>query len=316
MWRRIGALVRGIAAALGDAWSSFRRHRGALLGAGLAFYTLLSLAPLLVVGVAIAGFVLGEGEARAQALGGVYDLLGPRGAAEVGAWMDTARAAASEATLIGALLFLYGASRMFVQLESALDAVWDAPVKEHETLVDAARHIARQRLKSFLLMLGFGLVIAGSLVLQIVVEFVLEALLQAAGGAGSTAAALLRAAHLVFSLGVLTTGFALAFRRAPHRDVELRDTWLGAFVTAMLFSFGNSLLGLYVGHIDVGAAYGVAGSIVAVLVWLVFAGQIVLYGAELTRVVATRARSGPSGDEEPGIDRAGMVRWPTPTRSA
>lgn len=315
MWRRIRTLGRGIVDALGDAWSSFHRHRGPLLGAGLAFYTLLSLAPLLVVAVAIAGFVLGEGEARAQALGGVGDLLGPRGAAEVGAWMDHARAASSEATLIGALLFLYVASRMFVQLESALDAVWDAPVKNHESLVDAARHIARQRVLSFLLMLAFGLVIAGSLLLQIVVEIVLDALAQAAG-AGWTATALLRAAHLLFSLGVLTTGFAIAFRRAPHRHVELRDTWFGALVTAVLFSFGNSLLGLYFGHVDVGAAYGAAGSIVAVLVWLVYSGQIVLYGAELTRVVSTRVRSGSSADQGRGIDRAPSVRWPTPPRSA
>lgn len=304
----------GVGSALVDAWSSYQRHRGPLLGAGLAFYTLLSLAPLLVVGVALAGFVLGEGEARAQALGGVYELLGPRGAAEVGAWMDNARAAGSQATVIGALLFLWGASRMFVQLESALDAVWDAPVKEHESLVDAARHLARKRVVSFALMLVFGLVIAGSLVLQIVVELVTDALARAAG-AGAQVTVLLRVAHLLFSLGVLTTGFAIAFRRAPNRHVELHETWLGALVSAVLFSLGNSLLGLYFGHVDVGAAYGAAGSVVAVLAWLVYSGQIVLYGAELTRIVATRTRPLSSVDQERGIGRAAVVRWPTPPRS-
>src|SRR5690606_1823422 len=126
--------------------------------------------------------------------------------------------------------------------------------------------------------------------------------------------ALLRLAHLAASLGVLTTGFAIAFRRAPHRHVELRDTWLGALVTAVLFSLGNWLLGLYFAYVDVGAAYGAAGSVVAVLAWLVYSGQIVLYGAELTRVVATRMA--PAAGDERGIERAAIARGPTPTRSA
>lgn len=297
-------MILGVGSALRDAWYSYRRHRGSLLGAALAFYTLLSLAPLLVVGVAIAGFVFGEGAARAQALGAIDELVGARGAVLVGAWMDRARAASSEATLIGSLLFLYGASRVFVQLESALDAVWDAPVKEHETLAQAVRHVARERALSVLSMIAFGLVIAGSIVVQILLDVATGAIQPEAGGA--LVQALLRIAHLAFSLVVLTAGFALAFRRAPHRHIELRETWLGAFVTALLFSAGNSLLGFYFAHVDVGAAYGAAGSVVAVLVWLVYSGQIVLYGAELTRVVAMRG--GRVAEQEPSARAA--PGWP------
>jgi membrane protein len=294
MWRRVSTLARGITSALQEAWLAYRRHRGSLLGAALAFYTLLSIAPLLVVAVALAGLVFGEGAARAQALRAVDELAGDRAAGLVEDWVDAAHAASSEATIVGVLLFLYGASRVFVQLESALDAVWEAPVNEHEGLADALRTLAGQRLLSFLLMLGFGLVIAGSLVAQTLLDVAAHELLPE----GRAARAALRGLQLALSVGVMSAGFAIAFRRAPHRHIALRETALGALVTALLFSLGNALLATYFSRVEVGAAYGAAGSVVAVLLWMVYSGQIVLYGAELTRVVALRGgrvRSGSAG---------------------
>ncbi|UJR85859.1 YihY/virulence factor BrkB family protein [Sandaracinus amylolyticus] len=292
MWRRvrtgIGEGVRGAARAffgvVREAVESFHRHRGSLLGAALAFYTLLSIAPLLVVAVAIAGIVFGEGNARMQLMRVIEGFAGERGAAMVGAWTDEARAASSEATVIGLVLFAAGASRVFAQLESTLDAVWDVPVREHETVRGAVRWMIGRRVVSFVLVLGFGFVIAGSLVAQTVLDLITVSL----ADRGIAVHLALRGAHALFSIGVLTLAFALAFRRAPHRHVELHETWIGALVTALLFSVGNAMLSAYFARVDIGAAYGAAGSVIAVLLWLSFSGQILVFGAELTRVVAMR----------------------------
>lgn len=282
MFQRVYESVRGIGAALRDAWLSYQRHRGSLLGAGLAFYTLLSVAPLLVVAVAIAGMVFGEGAARAQALRAVDELVGGRAAVLAAEWVDAAHAMSSQATLVGAVLFFFGASRVFVHLESALDAVWEVTVPDHESLRDFLRAIASERLLSFALMLGFGLVIALSLVAQTLLDVAALAIFPEAS------ATMMRIAHLVLSVSVLTLGFALTFRRAPHRHIELRETWFGALVTAMLFMLGNVLLSAYFAYAHVGAAYGAAGSVVAVFAWMAYSSQIVLFGAELTRIVAMR----------------------------
>ncbi|WP_053237681.1 YihY/virulence factor BrkB family protein [Sandaracinus amylolyticus] len=301
---RHGAIgvVRAFVAVVREALASYQRHRGSLLGAALAFYTLLSIAPLLVVAVAIAGVVFGEGNARMQLMRAIEGFAGERAAAMVGAWTDEASAASSEATVIGLVLFALGASRVFAQLESTLDAVWDAPVKEHESVRGAVRWMVVQRAISFVLVLGFGLVIAGSLVAQTVLDLITVQL----ADRGVAVHLALRGAHAMLSIGVLTLAFALAFRRAPHRHVELHETWIGAMVTALLFSIGNALLGAYFARVDVGAAYGAAGSVIVVLLWLAFSGQILVFGAELTRVVAmrgghVRAREGapPWVDDEP-----------------
>lgn len=284
MLRRVIEVARGIGSALDDAWESYRRHRGALLGAALAFYMLLSIAPLLVIAVAIAGMVFGAGEARAQALAAVEDLAGTRAVELVGEWVDAAYAASSEATAVGALLFLVAAARVFAQLESVLDTVWDVPVPRRESWLALARAQLGRRAASFGLMLGFGLVIAG----MIVAQTALEAAAHAIFPREASAQMALRVAQIVLVLVVLTLAFALAFRRAPHRHIELRETWLGGLVTACLFTIGNTLLSHYFTRADLGAAYGAAGSVVAVLVWLLYSSQIAIYGAELTRVVAMR----------------------------
>jgi membrane protein len=282
MLERVGAAVRGVGSILHDAWSAYRRHRGSLLGAALAFYTLLSIAPLLVVAVALAGMLFGQGVARAQTLRAVDELAGARATEITGQWMDAALEASSEATIIGTVLFFLGASRVFVQLEAALDTVWDVPVAEHESLGHLVRMLVGERLLSFALMLGVGVVIAGSLVAQMLLDAAAEALF--AGGAALP----MRVGQVTLLVAVLTVGFALTFRRAPHRHVGLRETWLGSLVTAILFTGGNALLSAYFARAGVGAVYGAAGSIIAVLVWLLYSAQIVVFGAELTRVVAMR----------------------------
>jgi membrane protein len=252
------------------------------LAAALAYYALLSLAPLLVISIGIAGWFLGAEAAKGRVageLGGIVGGQAAQGIQSVVASADTpTRGIVS--TVVGVVTLLVGASGVFGQLQTSMNRIWEVKAK-------AGRGIwgeIKGRFFSFTMVLGVAFLLLVSLVLSSVLSAFGTVLADTLPGG----AVLWQIINFVISLGVVTLVFALIFKVIPDAQVRWRDVWLGAAVTAVLFAIGKQLLGLYLGKAAVGSSYGAAGSIVALVVWVYYAAQILFVGAEFTQVQARR----------------------------
>jgi membrane protein len=271
--RTAGALARA-------AFAEWRSDNAPRLGAALAYYSALSLAPLLLVILGIAGMALGEDAARGRIIGEIRNLVGEDGGQAIQDILANARRPESGviATLIGVTTLLVGASGVFGELQSALNTVWDV----EEVRSQGWLRIIKDRFLSLTMVLGTGFLLLVSLVVTAAVSAAGELL----RNFGPAFEALTQLAVFVVSLGVITVLFALIFKYLPEVTIAWRDVWIGAFTTAVLFVLGKSAIGLYLGHASIGSAYGAAGSFVVLLVWVYYSAQILLFGAELTQVYA------------------------------
>ncbi len=252
------------------------------LGAALSYYTVFSLAPLLLITISIAGLVFGQDAAQGRIVSQIDGLLGKEGALAVEAILENARkpAAGILATLAGVVTLLFGATGVFNELRSSLNTVWEVETPSSGGLFG----MVRARFVSFTMVLGIGFLLLVSLALSAglaAVDVSLNALFP-------SAAVVLPALNLIVSLGVVTLLFALIYKVLPDVAIEWRDVWFGAAVTAALFTLGKLAIGLYLGRGSVGSAYGAAGSLVVILVWVYYAAQILFFGAELTQVYARK----------------------------
>jgi membrane protein len=265
-------------AALSD-WSEDKAPR---LGAALAYYTSLSLAPLLLVVIAIAGLVFGEEAARGQIVGQLQGLIGDGGAKAIEDMLANAQKPSSGlfATTLGVVTLLVGASGVFGQLQDALNTVWEVEPKPGRSWKD----VVEDRFLSLTMVFGTGFLL--------LVSLVLTSIIAAAGGTlGKLSPGLEGVAFLVVdvvSLAVITTLFAMIFKFLPDAEIAWSDVWVGAVTTALLFIVGKFAIGLYLGRAGIGSAYGAACSFVVLLVWVYYSAQILLFGAELAQVYADR----------------------------
>lgn len=255
------------------------------LSASLAYYALFSIAPLLIVAIAIAGLVFDEGAAREQMLDTIGGLLGEEGRQGVETLLGgVARPSANvAAAVVGVLVLLFGATGAFAQLQEALNRVWEVRPKPRQGL----RHVVRKRLLSLGIVLGVGFLLIVSLVLSAALA-ALGRYMSAVLPANETAWFVVNSA---VALVVLTAAFAVIFKFLPDARIGWRDVLLGAAITAALFEVGKLLLGLYLGTRGLGSAYGAAGSVMAILIWVYYASLIFFLGAEFTQVWATRRGS-------------------------
>lgn len=248
------------------------------LGAALAYYTIFSIAPLLVISIAIVGFVLGEDAARGGIADELSTMVGPQAAEAIQTMVANAgkeKGSGIWASIFSTALLLFGASNVVVQLKESLNAVWDVPDKVSSGIMG----FIKTRFLSFGFVLGVGFLLLVSLVLSTV--------LSAAGkflGNALPMAPLLQVLNIVLSLGVITVLFAMIFKFLPDVKLPWRDVWLGAAITAVLFTLGKYALGLYLARSSVASAYGAAGSLVVILVWVYYSAQICFFGAEVTQV--------------------------------
>ena len=283
-WRDDGSKmlrrVREVVAFLKDAIEAYLRHNTPMMAAALAFYTLLSLAPGLWVVVAMAGMLIGRESARAQALAWATDMVGPQGASFVKGVLDSTVASSSLATAAGVASMIFGATIAFGALQDSLNVIWEVPSSERGYL----HRFFFKRLWSFCMVLAVGILLLASLLLD-----------TAIAGAGRvlpqdlpTSEQLLRAANFAVSLVLITVLFAVIYKIVPDTGIEWRDVWTSATVTSFLFSAGKIGIGLYLGRSSVSSAYGAAGSLVVLLLWVYYSAQIFLLGAELTEVYAKR----------------------------
>lgn len=255
------------------------------LGAALAFYSILSLAPLLIIVLAIAGAFFGDDAARGEIVQQIQGMVGKEGAEAIQEILKNANKpmTGTLATVLGAITLLFGASGVFGQLQDSLNTIWD--VKPKATGIAG---VIQARFFSFAMVLGTGFLLLVSLVLSAA----LSALGNYMSGLLPGADALWGVANFVISLGLITVLFALIFKLVPDADVEWNDVWIGAFITALLFAAGKSLLGMYLGSQGIGSAYGAAGSLVVLVVWVYYSAQILFFGAEFTQVYSRWKRTG------------------------
>lgn len=263
-----------------ESLKSWIDHRSGSKGAALAFYTLFSLTPILVLAIAVAGYFFGAEAAQGEIVAQVHGLVGPNGAQAIQALLAAARDPTSGlvAALVASVLLLLGATSVFVELKGSLDELWGI----HNARQSAFRVLLRTRLLAF----GLVLVLAFLLLVSLVVSAALAMLAhQADGILGSSAEVLARLSALI-SFGVIAGLFAVIYKTLPDAPLSWRDVWIGAAFTAGLFSLGKYLIGLYLGNSGVASSFGAAGSVIALLLWVYYSSLIFFLGAEFTRQYA------------------------------
>jgi membrane protein len=255
------------------------------LAASLAFYTVLSLAPLVIIVVGLAGLVTERQQAAGELAAQSERLTGAAGRQVVEAILTTTEPQGGTlAALTGLLTLLLGATAVFGELEAALNLIWEVQPKPLSGVGGALWDWLKQRVFSLALVFAIAFLLLVSLAVSAAV----------AGAAtylqGPDPSALLRARglELALSLLVFTGLFALLFKYVPDVQLRWRDVWLGGAVTAVLFTVGKAVIGYYIGRAGVGSAYGAAGSLIALLVWVYYSALIFLFGAEFTQAWTTR----------------------------
>jgi membrane protein len=288
-------------------FSEWSHDKGGRLGAALSYYTVFSLAPLLLVVISIAGLVFGRAAVEGSMFGQLSGLVGPDAAHLI----QSAVAKAHETkggvlgTVIGIVILLAGATGVVIELQDALDTVWKVEPKPNRGIWG----VVRTRLLSVAMILSLGFLLLVSLVVSAGLA-ALSGWLRTMFGDIAVLGWLLDA---VVALGVISTLVALIYKILPDAEVAWRDVRVGAIATAILFMIGKYLIGLYIGRASVGSAFGAAGSLAVLLVWIYYSAQIVLLGAEFTRVYANRfgAKVRPSKQAIPAQDPAAR-RPPAP----
>jgi membrane protein len=279
---------------LTEAWSGWNHDNAPRLGAAIAYYTLFSFAPLLIIVIAVAGMAFGRDAAQGHIVTEMRGLLGEAGAHALEDMVEHSRKAESGvlATALAAITLFLGASGAFVELKGALNVVWDVPEDQRPRGLWGA---VRDRVASFAMVLVVGFLL--------LVSLLANALLSASGGVLSHYLprfdSFTHVAAAASSLVMTTVLFALIFKFLPDRPIAWKDVWAGAALTALLFAVGRQLIGLYLGRSSFASIYGAAGSIVVLVVWVYYAAQILLLGAELTQAWSGHARAHQSAAAQP-----------------
>jgi membrane protein len=278
-WVRCRPWLRASWQLVSQTLDGFSKDRGDLAAAALAYYTLLSIAPLIIIAVAIAGMVLGEGTARREVAQLLTEAMGPAAASAVEGWVDQAAAGGGIASAVGLALMLLGASRLGAQLRNALNQIWNVTVVSPQGLRLAVADYLKKRAFSLLVVLASGPVLLAVFVSRALLTHFYQYLFSDSPWSGVVALAV----QLFFSIALVGLICAGVFRFVPDLRVSWRAAGWGALLTSVLFNTGNVLVGIYLGRAGVSAAYGAAGSAVVLLLWLQFSAYMFLLGAELTQ---------------------------------
>ena len=267
---------------LKETFSEWNKDKASRLAAALAYYTVFSLAPLLIIVIAIAGSVFGEEAARGAIVGQIQGLVGRAGAEVIQAAIQNASkpAEGTIASIISVIVLIFGASGVFAELQDALNTVWEVQPKPGRGVFN----VIRNRFLSFSMVLGIGFLLLVSLVMSAI----LAALVNFVGNAVPGVSVLLQLVNFIFSFVVTTLLFGLIYKVLPDVKIAWSDVWIGAAITSLLFSIGRFLLGMYLGNSSFGSTYGAASSLVIILAWVYYAAQILFLGAEFTQVYARR----------------------------
>jgi membrane protein len=249
------------------------------LGAALAFYSALSIGPLLVIAVALAGAIFGEEAARGELIAQMKSLVGVQGAQAIQLILANSRKPADNllAASIGALTLLFSASGVFGELQDAMNTIWNVPPSSQGWL-----SLFKDRFLSFSMVLGIGFL----LMVSLVVTALISALSDYYAGRVELFSSLLPAIDFVVTFGVIAMLFALIFKILPDTPIAWKDVMPGALATGVLFAIGKYAIGFYLGHSAIASTYGAAGSLMVLVIWIYYSAQILYFGAEMTRAYA------------------------------
>lgn len=260
-----------------ESMRSWINHRGDSKGAALAFYSLFSMTPILMLAIVVAGSIFGDEAAQGEIVAQVQGLVGPNGAKAIQALLAASqdRASGQVATLVASVLLLVGATSVFAELKGSLDELWGIA----KTSRSGFSVLLRTRLLSF----GMVLALAFLLLVSLIVSAALAMLERYAGGVLGSFSAVLTTIAFLISFGVIGCMFAIIYKTLPDAPMTWCDVWIGAAFTAGLFSLGKYVIGLYLGNSGVASSFGAAGSLIALLLWVYYSAQIFFLGAEFTR---------------------------------
>ena len=298
---------------LGETLYEWYEDRAPRLGAALAFYTVFALAPGLIVIIALAALLLGKEAAQGQIMNEVQDLVGLAGAQAVRAAIESARSASGSlvATGLGALTLLFGLWGVFGELQDALNTIWGVTTRPGRGVIGAIK----ERFWSFTMVVGIGFLLLVSLAASAWLAAVGKFFAQRS----PLPVAVMETANALLSFVTIALMFAVIYKLLPDVRITWRNVWVGAAVTALLFTMGKSLIGLYLGRSTVASVYGAAGSLVVILLWIYYSAQVVFFGAEFTKVYSRRFGSGVVADKlavpltaeartAQGLDRSKLAR--------
>jgi membrane protein len=260
------------------------------LASSLAYYTIFSLAPLLIIVIAIVGMVFGRAAAEQQIVETIGGLIGQQSAEVVQGMIQNASSQRSTgiiSAILGVLTLLVGASGVVGQLQTSLNMIWGVEPKPGQGVWG----FVRQRVVSVAMILGIGFLLLVSLVLSALVSTLAQFI--------GTSVMLTYMLDIVMSFALITALFALIYKFLPDVRVQWRDVWIGAALTAVLFALGKSLIGIYLGHSSVSSTYGAAGSVIMILLWVYYSSLILFFGAEFTQVYASQSGVIPADNAEP-----------------
>jgi len=269
------------------------------MGAALSYYTVFSIAPLLIIVIAVAALIFGHDVAHDAIVEQAGSLIGENGAKVIEGMLQSAQQPKQGmlAGILGVLALIIGATTVFAELESNLNRIWKVTADKRA----GWWYFLRTRLLSFGLVLAIGFL----LVVSLVVSAAIAIWGKYWSGWFGAMEALLHAANFLVSVAIITILFAMIYKFMPRISIRWRDVWVGAFVTSLLFSIGKFLIGLYIGKSGVESSYGAAGALVVLLLWVYYSAQIFLLGAEFTKVFAET-----HGSRKGAVASAGVLAEP------
>ena len=281
--RRKGPGFKDIVSMAKDAAIAWNADGAASMGAAIAYYTIFSIAPLLIISIAIAGLFFGTDAAQGHVYAQAQGFVGKEGAAALQGLVRSASQPADGifATLVSLAVMAFGATGVFAELQGAMDKIWQAPAAKADS---GLWYMIRRRILTFGMVLG----VAFLLLVSLVVSAFISALETLWSPMFEGFELILQAVNFIVSLAVITSLFALIFKMLPRVSVAWSDVLIGAAATALLFNIGKFLIGLYIGKSGVSSGYGAAGTLVVLLLWVYYSAQIFLLGAEFTWVYARR----------------------------
>ncbi|MEC4895288.1 MAG: YihY/virulence factor BrkB family protein [Oscillatoria sp. PMC 1051.18] len=274
--------IKTIFELLKETFQEWQEDKTPRLAAALAYYTVFSLAPLLIIAIAIAGAIFGEEAARGEIVGQIQGLVGQNGAEVIQTAIENANQPdlRNTASLISIIVLLFGASGVFAQLQDALNTVWEVKPKPGRGI----KNFIRKRLLSFSAVLGIGFLLMVSLIVNAALAGLSTYLSELVPGIDL----LWKILNFLLSFAIITFLFALLYKYLPDVKIKWSDVWIGAAITSLLFTIGKFILGAYLGRGSFGSTYGAAGSLVIVLAWVYYSAQILFFGAEFTQVYARK----------------------------
>lgn len=282
--RSVSRRIRELFEEAGDAWIADDAPR---LSAALAFYSVLSLIPFLIVVISVAASVFGQKAAQGELRWELQELIGAEGAQAIQGLLQSAYTSAATATVLGAITLVFGATAVIMELRDALNTIWHVPAVANSSSAAKLLQFIRERFYLFGLILIAGVFLLASMAMNVLIAVLNKKL----GGFLPISPTVLHLIIFVLSFIVVSGLFAVIYRFVP--DVKLRwsDVIVGSSFTSLVFTLGKQILGMYLGTANFGSTYGAAGSLVILLVWMYYSAQLFFFGAEFTKVYA---RSSPS----------------------